>query len=536
MVPGKKYTPEDFVAIAWARRWFIIVPFVLVTAGAIAYAMLQPNRYRAQTAIMITPQQVPTNFVQSTITTTLADRLQMIRQQILSRTRLERIIQEFNLYPEMRANRIMEDVVEQLRRDIRVDIQNSRNRRSDSGSFTVSFMSADPRTALLVTERLGSLFIRENLEDRAVLADTTNQFLEAQLEEARRRLLDHEKKLEGYRLRNAGSLPSQVASNLQGIQTTQTQLQSLRNETNADRDRRLFLERAIAEAEAAPPTVPSAAPPADGAAAAPASAMVRLESARGSLRSLELRLKPDHPDIQRVKRAIRDLEKEAEAEALTLPVGGETPAISPSIAAGERNRHVRIANMRAEIDTIDRRLAARQRDEEKLRQNLTSYQARIDAAPARETELVELTRDYDILRNSYESLLQKSENSKLAVNLERRQIGEQFRIVDGARLPERPVSPNRPRIIGLGATLGLGLGLALIALLEYRDSTLKTEPDVLVSLALPVLALIPAMVTKAEEQSRARRRRMVALASAAVLAIVAGAAVWKLELFERWVG
>ena len=111
MVPGKKYTPEDFVAIAWARRWFIIVPFVLISSGAIGYAMVQPNRYRAQTAIVVTPQQVPQNYVRSTVTTLLADRLQLIQQQILSRTRLERIIEEFNLYPEMRATRIMEDVV-----------------------------------------------------------------------------------------------------------------------------------------------------------------------------------------------------------------------------------------------------------------------------------------------------------------------------------------------------------------------------------------------------------------------------------------
>src|SRR3990170_1416119 len=101
--------------------------------------MVQPNRYRAQTSIIVTPQQVPTNFVPSTITTVLAERLQMIRQQILSRTRLERIIEEFNLYPEMRASRIMEDVIEKMRNDIGVNIQTSRDRRADTGAFTVSF-------------------------------------------------------------------------------------------------------------------------------------------------------------------------------------------------------------------------------------------------------------------------------------------------------------------------------------------------------------------------------------------------------------
>jgi uncharacterized protein involved in exopolysaccharide biosynthesis len=268
----------------------------------------------------------------------------------------------------------------------------------------------------------------------------------------------------------------------------------------------------------------------------PAPAATRLESARAALRNMELRLKPDHPDIQRTQRIIRDLEKEAEAEALARPVGGDGGSIDPGVSPAERNRQAQIAAMRAEIDLIDRRIAARQAEEEKLRGMLSSYQARVEAAPMRETELIELTRDYDILNSTYNELLRKNENSKLALNLERRQQGEQFKIVDAARLPENPISPDRPRLIGMGAVIGLGIGLALVGLLEYRDSTLKTEPDVVASLALPVLALIPAMVTRAEERSRTRRRRLVALGSAAVFAVVAGAAAWKLELFERWVG
>lgn len=536
MVPGKKYKPEDFVAIAWARRWFIIVPFVLLTAGAIGYAMAQPNRYRAETAIIITPQQVPTNYVRSTITTSLGERLQMIREQILSRTRLERIIEEFNLYTELRATKTMEDVVEQMRDDIGVKIAPTR-RESNSGAFTVSFDATAPRTALLVTERLSSLFIRENLEDRAVLADATSQFLDAQLEEARRRLLDHEKKLEDYRLRNAGSLPTQVQSNLQAIQTTQMQLQSLHDAVNRDKDRRLFLERALADvqAETAMPTAP--APPAADAAAAVATvgpATQRLEAARTLLRGLEVRLKPEHPDVQRAKRMIRDLEKEAEAEALQQPVGdGESArALTPA----ERNRRSRIAAMQAEIQTLDQRMTARQADEQKLRSALAVYQARVEGAPARESELIELMRDYDILKTTYNELLKKSEDSKLALNLERRQIGEQFKIVDGARLPEKPFSPDRPKIMGMGAVMGLGLGLALVALLEYRDTSLKTDEDVVTALALPVLALIPAMVTKAEERARVRRRRLIAMASLACIMVVVGAAAWKLQLLERWTG
>jgi uncharacterized protein involved in exopolysaccharide biosynthesis len=349
--------------------------------------------------------------------------------------------------------------------------------------------------------------------------------------------MDHEQKLQEYRVRNSGSLPTQVQANLQGIQTTQMQLQSLQDEANRDRDRRVFLERAIAEAEAAGPIVTAApqAPNPDGSLPQPMSATARLEGAKIALRNMELRLKPEHPDIQRAKRAIRDLEKEAETEALTRPVADGQPLPS-AMSPAERARQTRLSDMRAELGSIDRRLTARRDEEQRLRNNLNVYQSRVDAAPARETELVELMRDYDILKNSYNELLRKSEASKLAVNLERRQIGEQFKIVDGARLPERPVSPNRPRIIFLGAFMGLGFGLVIVALLEYRDSSLKTDDDVLAALALPVLALIPVMVTKAEEAASVRRRRLIAIGSVAVFVLVAGAAVWKLNLFEWWVG
>ncbi len=533
MVPGKKYAPEDFLAIAWARRWFVFVPFVLATIGAVGYAMVQPNRYSAKTAIIITPQQVPANFVQSTVTSMLADRLQMIREQVMSRTRLERVIEEFNLYPEMRANRIMQDVIEQMRQDI--DVRITPSRRTDSGSFTVEYQSDNPRTALLVTERLASLFIRENQTDRAVLADATSQFLDAQLEEARRRLLDHEKKLQEYRTRNSGSLPTQVNSNLQGIQTAQMQLQALQEQSNRDRDRRLFLERSLGDLNANYGPDPTSTEP----GAQPTTAAARLEAAREALRGLELRLKPEHPDMQRARRIIADLEKQVDAEELGQPVSA-TPAPAPVASkrptTAERARQTRIADLQAEIVTLDRRLSQRQSEENKLRSNLATYQARVEAAPVRESELVELMRDYDILKVTYNDLLRKSESSKLAVSLEQRQIGEQFKIVDGARLPEKPISPDRPRIITMGAAIGLMFGLVLVGLLEYRDSTLKTDADVVSALALPVLALIPPMVTKAEERVMAKRRRLTAWASLAVLLVTVGAAAWKLELFERWIG
>ena len=301
-----------------------------MAAITFAWAYSLPNRYRSETTILVIPQRVPEKFVQSTISADVSDRLQAISQQILSRTRLERIIQEFNLYEEERKTLIMEDLVEQMRvRDIKVNVAAPRRRADDASSFSVSFESSSPRTAMQVTERLASMFVQENLQDRELLADSTNQFLQAQLEDARRRLVEHEKKLENFRRQNAGRLPSQMQSNLQLLQSTQVQIQANVEGTNRDRDRLQVLEAAIVEAASAGPATPESRPgPENGRAAPPLTAAQQLDGAKRTLRELELRLKPEHPDVRRAKRLIAELEVKAEAEALATAVSPDSALAS----------------------------------------------------------------------------------------------------------------------------------------------------------------------------------------------------------------
>ena len=166
---------------------------------------------------------------------------------------------------------------------------------------------------------------------------------------------------------------------------------------------------------------------------------------------------------------------------------------------------------------------------------MASYTGRIDAAPSLESELTELMRDYGTLQEQYTTLLRKSEESKISVNLERRQIGEQFKVIDGARLPERPISPDRVRYNLVGLLGGLAFGLALVALLEYRDTTLKTDDDVVTSLALPVLAVIPRMITNRERRLMKRRRGLLAISASVASVLLIGLVAWRMELLQAWV-
>jgi polysaccharide chain length determinant protein (PEP-CTERM system associated) len=538
LIPGKTYTPEELWRIAKRRKWAVLVPLALAAAGTAIVSYYLPNRYRSETVIRAVPQQVPKDYVQSMVTSGLQDRLLSINQQILSRTRLEQIILEFNLYAETRKTSIMEDVIERMRtRDIAVKLE-----AGQSPTVRVSYTGDDARTAMKVTERLASFFIEENLRDRAAVAEGTNQFLEVQLKEARNRLIEQEKRLEAYRQKNAGQLPSQLDANMQAVQSIQMQLQALAQSIIQDGDRRLMLERLLSEVEAMTPFNGTSAPvpvddQADTAAMAALPAAQQLEFARAQLRALELRLKPAHPDLTRARKAIAELERKAEAEALQQALSPVSGSAAPTgLSPQEFQRRSRVQDMQAERTSLLRRIAAKEAEEKRLRQVLAGYQTKIASMPERETELVELTRDYDTFQRIYTNLLAKSESAKAGADLERRQIGEQFTVLDPARVPERPISPNRPYINGSGALSGLVLGLGLVVLLEYLDRSLRTENDVLDALALPVLALVPRMQSVVERQRRRRRRRVVKFAVATVvLAIVGGAfGAWRLGLVERW--
>ena len=537
MVPGKRYRPEDVIQILRRRILMILVPFVLALLATPTLSQFLPNRYQSSTTILVVPQRIPESYVRSTVTSSMEERLQSISQQILSRTRLERVIESFNLYPYERKTGLMEDVVELMRKDIVVSIV------PRSSAFRVSYTGDDPRTAMRVTERLASLFIEENLRDREVLVEGTNQFLETQLEDARRRLVEHEKRLEEFRPEHAGELPSQAPANLQVLQNQQLQMQALVESINRDRDRRQILERMLADddatdsadaiaaaapAAAAPVNAPgTASPGSDPATVAAGSAAQQLEATRVILRSMELRLKPEHPDIIRLKRAIAELEQKSKEEALQTPLSAAAPVaseISPASAAKLQNRR----QLQSDIASIESQIAQNEAQQRNLNQQIAGYQRRVEAVPQRESELTSLTRDYGTLQQIYTGLLEKSESAKVAANLERRQIGEQFKILDPARLPEKPISPNRTELNIFGTLFGLVFGIALAGLMEYRDTSLRTDDDIVVSLSLPVLAMIPVMPTRAERRQLRRRRLALAVTAGVTVVVWAGALFWKM--------
>lgn len=528
MLPGRRYSADEVIYLAKRFKWLIALTWVIIAFSTWIVGEALPDRFRSETVLQVVGERIQPGLVRSTVTDTLDRRLPAMTQQILSRTRLERIIQDFNLYQQERKSKLMEDIVVRMRDDISVQTVKG-------DTIQVSFVAGDARTAMKVAEQLGSLFVEENVRDRTILAEGTNQFLDSQLEEARRRLLDHERRLEEYRRLHAGELPSQLPANLQAMQNLQSQNAQLDESVNRDRDRQLVLERMLADVNAETVSAAEARSVSGGDAthAGAQSASAQLEAARTQLQGMLLRLKPEHPDILRAQRVIGELERKADDEAARAPVSdqsGPRPQ-SPS----EALRANRVRDIKAELEMLDRQIQHKADQKKQVAQQLAEYQRRSEAVPTRESELIALTRDYETLQKIYTTLLAKGEDAKVAYNLERRQMGEQFRIIDQARLPERPFSPNRLFINLAGILGGLLVGLGLVALIEVRDTSMRSDDDVVATLSLPVLATIPAIVTAAEARVQ-RRRQMLLAAVSGMVVVAAGAAVlaWREGYLARW--
>lgn len=517
---NRNYTPAEIWTLILRYRWTILVPVALGIAAAPLLGRLAPLRYRSEAMILVVPQQVPDKFVQATVVESIEDRLPAITAQILSRARLERIILDMDLYKQERSRQVMEDVVQTMRtRDIETTPT-----AEDISAFQIGYVSNDPETARRVTERLQSLYIDQNSRDRAQQAESTNQFLGIQLEDAKRRLSELDKRLEEYRRRHAGQLPSQLPGNMQSQQHAQLQLQALNEATNRAEERRLRAERDLSAAKA----IPIVAPVGPQTVEAGATTAQLLDAERQRLAALTQRYRSNHPEIATAQRRIAELTAQLENEA---PLSARGAAAERPLSNAEATQQRRILELQAEVEVIDRTLSTNREEAARLKRVIADYQTKLDIVPTRESELVDLTRDYNALNAAYTELLLKKENAGIAANLERGQIGEQFKILDEASLPERPYNTlQRWAVLSAGAIAGLVIGVLVVGLREYRDSSFRSKDEVTTVLSLPVLASIPVMVSDRERQATARRAWAMDIGgSAMLLTAIAVVVVWQLR-------
>lgn len=513
---------SEYLSIAKRRIYWIIIPFLCTLLCGFAYLLHAPKTYEAQTLILVQPQKVPDKYVRSVISSDIDARLKTISQQVTSRTNLERILKQFQLLKEKTTLNIEERVL-LLKKNIKIDV--SKSRSGEGSAFTISFRGPDPKRVKQVTDSLASNFISENLLIRESQALGTSMFLTDELESIKRRLSEKEEQLKEYRQKYMGALPDQLQTNLSVLGRLQMQLEQLHSSIRDAENRKLIIQKQIADLGIMQRQLAGAATPSpvvdEQASVSTGSGPQDLAELKRRLASLQARYTDHHPDVISLKKTISRIEKESpgtaeqsrrvdgrQTEETSRPSGQEMPVMEISLRSQLEQTEVEIRNFKAEAAKIDLKI--------------NQYQAKIDDTPGREQELLSLGRDYDNLKKLYESMLNRKLEADIAVNMEKKQQGEQFRIIDPAKEPLTPVMPNVPLISLMTVALGLGLGCGLAYFVEFMDSSFKAPKQLEKEFKIPVLVSIPIRFT--EEEYRVRRRKRVAILASISLGFIFSAA------------
>jgi polysaccharide chain length determinant protein (PEP-CTERM system associated) len=456
-----------YVEAPLRRPLHVLVPLGITLSLAVGASVLLHKMYRSATLILVESEKMPDSFVRSMATETTNKRLMTIRQEILSRTRLEKILEELKPYP---GNQSITEGVESMRGAIEINVKGT-------DAFSIEYVHRDPKKAREVTSRLATLFIEESMKSREQQVEEAYQFLDSEVVAARRELEVKDAALRQYKEQHMGNLPEQTQANLTSLQILQQEQQALEVSLRDARQRQDLLERNLSE-------------PQKRATAANSTAAVEgtsdLDRLRDQLLNLRSRYTEEHPDVQSLKNRIARTEKLLADAAATSVID----PVDPSMGAARSQ----LEKVKIEIRSLESKRAD-------LEARIGSFRARVEQVPRTEQELATLTRDYQKLNENYLALLTKKLDAKMAAKLEQRWKGEHFTILDPAHLPEQPYWPNRPLLLGMGLFIGLTLGIALAVAGEFFDNTIKDQDDLESLIPYPVLATV-SHVPQVEAASR----------------------------------
>ncbi|MFY9752410.1 MAG: Wzz/FepE/Etk N-terminal domain-containing protein [Candidatus Acidiferrales bacterium] len=480
MLGHRQMTLDDYVAILKRRKWYIVAPAVLAPILAFVACFFIPSQFTSQTLVLVEPPTVGVDVVKPVMTIDLNQRLATMKEQILSRSRLEPIINELGLYRRDYGRVPMEDLVGRLQSTITVTpiAPMAETQATQLPGFYVKVTFSDARTAQQICAEVTSMFMQQDLEQRQEQSQGTTDFLTKELDDAKAKLDAQDSKLAEFKQHYLGALPENEQTNLNLLLGLNTQLEAATQAVARAQQDKTFAQSMLSQQVAAWQETQSSKNP--------DTLQKQLADKQSQLAELQSRYTDDYPDVIKMKSQVAELQKQlASAPTPDPSTVDKKPASTMEPAP--------IQQLRAQIHQYDQTIKQTTQQQEAIQQQIRLYQGRVQLSPVVEEQYKEMTRDYQTALDFYNDLLKKRSQSSMATELERRQEGEQFRVLDSANLPDRPSFPNRPLFTlgGLGGGLAIGLGLAL--LLEMRDTTLRSERDVEAFLKLPMLAMLPAL-------------------------------------------
>jgi len=515
---------DHYLRVLIHRRWLIIATFLIVTTITFVVVSRLPNIYTSETLILVDPQKVPDSYVRATVTGDVRNRLNTLEQQILSATRLQKIIDSLKLYTEERKTMVREEIVAKMRKDITISMVADFGRQEATlQAFKITYSGREPRLVARVVSELAGQFIEENIKARAQQSTGTTEFLESQLQDTRKALMAQESKLSNFKLKHIGEMPEQEAADLQILGQLQSQLH-LSGEALARAEQQRNMAQAMMS-QSVPVVdyddgevkgIEDRSAPARAAApmAPPVTPRAKLQADLSE--KLKRGYTERHPDIRKLRAQIAEEEAkepkgletqqaEVKPPAPPVPPKETTAAAADPMPAKRASASSTNPVLITQLRSLDADIVKQKAEQVRLNKQIVVYQARLESIPVRQQEIAELVRDYEISKTHYSQLLDKQLSAETATQLEIRQKGEKFSILDPALPAEKPSKPNRKLFDAMGALGGLVLGVLLALSTELIGTTVTSPEQVALSSGVTVLEVIPVIVTELDHRRHKRQ-------------------------------
>ena len=566
-LPQELYPPaeagkslRDYGAIARRRRGLMLLVLSLLLAVTLAVALLLPPVYRSTATILIKEQEIPQEFVRSTVTSFADERIQVISQQVMTRATLLDLVDRYSLYGAARQKLTSEDILDLMRRDIKLTPISAEvtDRRTGSPvkstiAFSLSYDSESAANAQKIANELVTLYLNENVKSRQQKAAETTSFLDEELTRVSEHISELEQQITDFKRKNQGRTPDLGAANQIGAERTSIDLQRLERDITFIEERKLSLQTQLAETKPSTPVIGNG-----GVILEPED---RLKSLQLQLTTMTGTLSNDHPDVKRLRREIATLQTEtglqddaSERETKLAELQGQlsllrqkyaedhpdvvalkraytaldkavrTGADGPADRAGTLRRARKAdnpvyLNLKSQIDTVNAQLQSMRTERGELRAKQAQFDVRLSQTPEVEREYLELARDLGGSRDRFRELRDKQSKAQVAEQLERGRKAERFTLIEPPIFPEKPYRPNRALILAIGALLAMAASVAAAAMRESLDQTVHSPRDVARVLQVPMLAVLPSLPSPERLRRRSMQRWALAAASSGALLI-----------------
>ncbi len=531
-----------FQAWRFRKRYFFLIALPLILAISIIAKSLPPV-YESKSTILIEQQQIPSDFVRSTVSGFADEHIQLLTQQILSRPKLLEIIKQFNLYSEMKKTDTTEEVIEQMRKDIQFKTisaeQTRKPRQSQSPeltiAFRISYQGRNPETVQKVAGTLASLYLEQNLKFREAKAQTTTKFLEAELEGLRERIAELGKKITKFKQTHEGMLPELHQFNLSQADRLENDIKQINNSIRAAENQKIYLEGLLSQVNL------GSSPMVAEDESKKMTPQERLLAINNKLSDLRPKYSEDHPDVQKALRekiqtekllkkdggsGFKNRQKLIRLEAELAQKQGTYSDQHPDIQR-LRNEIAQIkskagtvypaftdldlaipsqVNLLTQMESSNNEINSLKKQRQNLEVKLNLYRHRLEEGPKFEQEYLALERDYQNAQLKYREVMNKLLEARIGEGMEEHQKGEKFTLIEPASYPEKPIKPNLPFILIAGSILSIMAGLVTMVNMEKQDHSIKSVEELASLTKTPPLGII-ARIETPYDQSRKRQRR-----------------------------